>query len=146
MRWRYSMRLYASRGERWRRRGDLARAREFADRCLDLATRTNSRKNLVKGWRLRGEIALARRELDDAASAIQQALTLASRVGNPTQLWRTHVAWGRLCAARHRHEEADVAYRAARAVLERVKAGLRDPMLRASVERFARVDAGADVP
>ena len=43
-----------------------SKAREFADQCLDLATRTNSRKYLVKGYRLMGEIALARRQWDEA--------------------------------------------------------------------------------
>jgi DNA-binding NtrC family response regulator/tetratricopeptide (TPR) repeat protein len=134
MRWRYSMRLFASLGELWLARGDPARATEFADRCLDLATRTNSRKNLAKGWRLRGDIALARRALDDAGTAYRQALTVAEAIGNPTQLWRTHVAWARLCAVRRQPVEAGQAYRAAREVLGRVKASLQDPALRASLD------------
>ena len=94
LKWRYSTHLFASLAELWLARGEPARAGEFADQCLDLATRTNSRKNLVKGWRLRGEIALARRDLDAAASALRQALAIAETVGNPPQLWKTHAAWG----------------------------------------------------
>jgi len=37
--------------------GDLTRAGEFAGHCLDGANRTGSRKYLVKGLRLKGEIA-----------------------------------------------------------------------------------------
>ncbi len=58
MKWRYSMHLFASLGDFWLARGEPARAQEFADQCLDIATRTNSRKYIVKGWRLQGEIAL----------------------------------------------------------------------------------------
>jgi transcriptional regulator with AAA-type ATPase domain/tetratricopeptide (TPR) repeat protein len=139
MRWRYSMRLFASLGELWLARGDPERATEFADRCLDLATRTNSRRNVVKGWRLRGQIAFARRQLDDAETAFRQALAIAEAIGNPTQLWTTQAALGRLHAARQRHDLAGDAYRAARDVIGRVKAGLRDSTLRTSLDQALAV-------
>jgi tetratricopeptide (TPR) repeat protein len=44
MKWRYSTHLYASLGELWLAKGDPAKAREFADQCLEIATPTNSRK------------------------------------------------------------------------------------------------------
>jgi tetratricopeptide (TPR) repeat protein len=135
MRWRYSIRLFASLGELWLARGHPERATEFSDRCLDLATRTSSRRNLVKGWRLRGEIALARRQLDDAETAFREALAVAEAIGNPTQLWTTHAALGRLHAARGRHDLAAQAHRAGRDVIERVKRTLRDERLRASLDR-----------
>ncbi len=83
MRWRYAMRLFAGLGELGLVRGDPARATEFADRCLELATRTNSRKNLAKGWRLRGQIALARRQLDDAETAFRHSLAIAEAIEQP---------------------------------------------------------------
>jgi len=46
--WRYSTHLFASLGESWLAEGDAAKAQEFADQCLELATRTNSRKYLVR--------------------------------------------------------------------------------------------------
>ena len=66
MKWRYSMHLFASLGDFWLARGESARAQEFVAECLDIATRTNSRKYIVKGWRLQGEIARARRQWDEA--------------------------------------------------------------------------------
>src|SRR5262245_21802518 len=139
MRWRYSMRSLADLGALWLARGDPGRAMELGDRCLDLATRTNSRKNLAKGWRLRGEIALARRQLDDAETAFRQALTIAEAIGNPPQLWMTRAALGRLHAARGRHDLAAEAYRAARDVVDRVKASLTDPKLRSSLDQVPAV-------
>jgi class 3 adenylate cyclase/tetratricopeptide (TPR) repeat protein len=135
MKWRYSMHLFASLGDFWLARGEPARAQEFAAQCLDIATRTNSRKYLVKGWRLRGEVALARRQWDEAAGWLQQALTLAQTIGNPTQLWKTHLALGRLYTEARQPEQARQAYHAARAVIERVKTGLKNPELRTSLEQ-----------
>ena len=103
MKWRYSMHLFASLGELWLARGEPAKAQEFAEQCLEIATRTNSRKYLVKGWRLMGEIALARRQWDEAERALQQALTIAQAIGNPTQLWKTHLA---LWSSLHSDQEA----------------------------------------
>jgi tetratricopeptide (TPR) repeat protein len=134
MKWRYSMHLFASLGDFWLARGDPARAREFADQCLNIATRTNSRKYVVKGWRLRGEIARTRRQWDEAAGWLRQALALAQTVGNPTQLWKTHLALGRLHAEARQPEQAQQAYHAAREVLERVKANVQNPELRASLD------------
>ncbi|HXV79266.1 MAG TPA: AAA family ATPase, partial [Candidatus Binatia bacterium] len=134
MKWRYSTHLFASLGELWLARGDYAKAREFCDHCLDIATRTSSKKNLVKGWRLKGEIALARRQWDEAANALRQALTIAQAIGNPTQLWKSHLALGKLYSDTKKPELAGREFRSAREVIERMKSSLRNPGLRASLE------------
>jgi transcriptional regulator with AAA-type ATPase domain/tetratricopeptide (TPR) repeat protein len=139
MRWRYSMRLFADLGDLWLARGDFERATEFANRCLEVATRTNSRKNLVKGWRLTGQIALQRRRLDDAETAFRQAVEIAEVVGNPPQLWMSRAAMGRLRTAQQRPDLAGAAYRSAREVVDRVKASLKDPTLRGALERAPAV-------
>ena len=133
--WRYSTHLFASLGELWLARGDPARAREFAGRCLEVATRTNSRKYLTWGWRLVGEIARAQRHWDEAERALGEAMAGARVVGNPTQLWKTYVAVGRLRSATGRREATAEAYRAAREIVERMKSTLRNEALRAGVER-----------
>jgi tetratricopeptide (TPR) repeat protein len=96
MKWRYSTHLFAALGDLWLARGDAATASQFAHQCLELATRCSSRKYLVRGWRLQGEIALARRQWDEAEQALRRALEIAQAIGNPPQLWKTHVALGRL--------------------------------------------------
>jgi class 3 adenylate cyclase/tetratricopeptide (TPR) repeat protein len=133
--WRYSTHLFASLGELWLARGDLARAGEFVDRCLEVATRTTSRNYLAWGWRLAGEIARARRHWGDAERELGEAMAAARVVGNPTQLWKTHLALGRLRTATGRHEGARDAYRAAREIIERTTGGVRDQGLRAIAER-----------
>jgi class 3 adenylate cyclase/tetratricopeptide (TPR) repeat protein len=132
-RWRYSIHLFASLGELWLARGDVARAGAFAEQCLELATRTNSRKYLVRGGRLTGEIALARRQWNEAEEALRQTLSIAEALGNPTQLWKTHLAFGRLWAETTKPAMAREAYYAARAVIDSIKGSLRNSELRASL-------------
>jgi tetratricopeptide (TPR) repeat protein len=139
MKWRYSTHLFASLGDLWLARGDHTKAREFADQCLELATRTNSRKNLVKGWRLRGEIALVRRQWDEAEPALREALTFAQAIGNPTQLWKTYAALGRLYAETKKPDVARQTYQAARQVIDGIKANLQNPGLRASLENAPQI-------
>ena len=116
-------------------RGDPAQAQAFADQCLEGATRINARRYMTKGLRLQGEIALARRQWDEAEGWLRQALPLAQAVGNPTQLWKTHLAMGRLHTEAKRPDQARQAYRAAREVIDRIKASVQNPELRAGLER-----------
>src|SRR5262249_56366490 len=96
MRYRYSIRMFAGLGDLALKRGDLSAARDHSAMCLDLATRTASRKNLVKGWRLAGEVARAQRDWDRAEGHLRKALDLAVALGNPVQYWQTDIALGPL--------------------------------------------------
>jgi hypothetical protein len=55
MKGRYAQHAYHSFGELWLIKGGAGRALAFADECLKLAEPAASRKNLVTGWRLRGQ-------------------------------------------------------------------------------------------
>ena len=127
--WRYSMHVFASLADLWLARSDPDKARTFTDRCLEVATRTMSRKYLARGWRLRGEIAFVSRAWDESEAALREALAIAELVGNPTQLWKTHAALGRLYATLRRPEASSKAYRSAANVVDRIKASIDDRAL-----------------
>ncbi|MDQ4130738.1 MAG: tetratricopeptide repeat protein, partial [Actinomycetota bacterium] len=133
MLWRYSQHLYHSYGELRLARGDADKALAYADDCLALATESDSRKNVVKGRRLRGEALLARGELDEAELELSTALGVATQIRNPPQLWKTQAALGRLREAQGRAEEARDSYQQALAVIEGVADGLQDERLRATL-------------
>ena len=59
MLWRYSQHLFHSYGELWLARGDYDKALSYGDECLGLAEQSGSKKNIVKGRRLRGQAFLA---------------------------------------------------------------------------------------
>jgi hypothetical protein len=137
MKWRYEMHFWVSLGELWLARGEAGRAEPAARRALAIATRTTSRKYLVRGWRLEAEIELAGRQWPEAEAAISRALTMAASIGNPPQLWRTHLAVGRLRAARGDADGARQASLAARRVIDATAAEQNSPALRAGLERVA---------
>ncbi len=130
MKWRYSQHLYHSLGELWLIKGDAAQAMEFADECLKLAEPTMSRKNLVKGWRLKGQALLAQGQGEQAEAALVRALTVAQEVGNPPQLWKTYQALGALYEWQANPGRARAAYRSALEVIEGVAARLQNQELR----------------
>jgi class 3 adenylate cyclase/tetratricopeptide (TPR) repeat protein len=131
MAWRYGQHLFHSYGELWLARGDLDRARAYADECLELALYNSSTKNIVKARRLQAQILLAGGRFKEAEEELAAALATAHEVGNPPQLWKTYVAIGELRDVQERPSEALMAYREAVAVIDRVAAGLTDRSLRA---------------
>ena len=130
MKWRYTQYLYHSLGELWLTKGNAAQALAFAEECLKLAEPTVSRKNLVKGWRLKGQALLAQGQGEQAEAALSQALTVAQEIGNPPQLWKTYQALGELYERQADLERARAAYRSAMEVIERVAARLQNQELR----------------
>jgi class 3 adenylate cyclase/tetratricopeptide (TPR) repeat protein len=130
MKWRYSQHLFAGMGETWLALDEPTKAGDFCDQCLDLAARTDSRKYLARGWRLRGEIAKARLDWEEAEQALRKALTLAKRVGNPTQLWQTQLALGQLHRDTCRVDAASVSFAAAQKVIDDIGRSLHTPELK----------------
>ena len=130
MLWRYAQHLFHSYGELWLARGDYEKALAYADECLALAEQSDSKKNIVKGRRLRGQVFLAQGKLAEAEKELATALEIAQEIGNPPQLWNTHAALGDLRQAQGRVDDGRQAYRDALAVIEGVAAGLSDESLR----------------
>ncbi len=133
--WRYSQHLFAGMGESWLALDHPRKADDACNQCLELAARTESRKYLVRGWRLKGEIAMAHLQPEDAESCFKKALGLARRIGNPTQLWKTHLALGRLCSDTGRVDAARSELAAARHVIDGIGQRLQTSEL---AEGFAR--------
>jgi class 3 adenylate cyclase/tetratricopeptide (TPR) repeat protein len=134
MTWRYATHCLVSLGELALARGDPSGASSFADRSLEIAEPTRSRKYESRAWRLKGEVALARRAWDDALAWLRQALDIAQGIGEPGQTLRAHAALGRLHRARGEPDAARQDYRAGRALVERVLAGVSDAGLRSGLE------------
>jgi tetratricopeptide (TPR) repeat protein len=128
--------------------GDIAKAKAMNARCFEGASRSDSRKNLVKAHRLEGEIARVRKEWKEAEYHLGQALDLARAIGNPPQLWKTHEAFGRLFEESGRQELASKAFNAAGQVIDKVESSLQNRELKASFQcaGFVRKIRGLTFP
>jgi hypothetical protein len=135
MKWRYSQHLFVGLGEVWLTSDDPAKAEGFCHQCLDLATRTDSKKYMVRGWRLEGEIAMARLHWEEAEQALRRALDLAKRLGNPTQLWKTHMALGQLHRDTGHTDPARASFAAAGKVIDGIGQSLQTPELKEGFQR-----------
>ncbi len=130
MKWRYMQHCCHSLGELWLTKGEPEKALRFAEECLQLAEPTESRKNIVKGWRLQGQAYCVQGKLADAETALQKALALAKEVGNPPQLWKTYQTLGELHEKQGLMDQARTAYADALAVIDDVASRLHDQELK----------------
>jgi len=130
MKWRYLQRCCHSLGELSLTKGDAEKALKFAEECLQLAEPTESRKNIIKGWRLQGQAVCMQGRLAEAEAILQKALVLAKEVGNPPQLWKTYQALGEMYERRGAIDRARSAYAGAIQVIEEVASRLQDQELK----------------
>jgi tetratricopeptide (TPR) repeat protein len=130
MLWRYAQHLFHSYGELWLVRGDGDKALGYADECLQLAETSNSRKNIVKARRLRGQVFLARGAVVVAEAELDRAIDTARQIGNPPQLWKTLATIGELRQAQGQLAASRQAYHEATSIIDSVAAGLHDKSLR----------------
>jgi tetratricopeptide (TPR) repeat protein len=135
MRFRYSIRMFAGMGGLALARGDPATARLHSAECLELATRTGSRKNLVKALRLACDIARAEGDWDTAEGQLRTSLDLAVSLGNPVQHWKTEIALGQLLQDAGRTHEGQHAFQRAFGVMQRVRQTLREERLQVAFEK-----------
>jgi tetratricopeptide (TPR) repeat protein len=130
MLWRYSQHMLHSYGELWLARGDHAKAIAYADECLELAERSDSPKNVVKGRRLRGQALMTQGKLDEASIELEASVNVARDIGNVGQLWRSLAALGDLRVVQAREGDARDIYRDAMDVIDRIAGGLTEDRLR----------------
>jgi tetratricopeptide (TPR) repeat protein len=122
MKWRYSEHLFASLGELWLARGNPAEAEEHIRHCTELAKRRDSLKYVARAFRLQGEVEMAKTDFEAAEQQLNQALALSLKIGQPTEIRKTHEALGRPYFELSRTEPAERSCRAALEVLENLKA------------------------
>ena len=130
MLWRYSQHLFHSYGELWLVRGNLDMAITYADECLSLAQKSNSRKNIAKACRLRAQVFLAEGRLREALKELSIALEVAQQIGNPPQLWLTYTVLGDLRHTQGKTEKAYRAYGDAYSIIDKVSKNLSNESLR----------------
>jgi hypothetical protein len=67
---------------------------------------------------------------------LNQALAIATSIGNPTQLWQTYAALAHYHAQRGDKDAARSAYSSARSVIDGILSGLSTSRLRGSLDKL----------
>jgi class 3 adenylate cyclase/tetratricopeptide (TPR) repeat protein len=129
-RWRWKTRLLAAWGELCLVQGQPQQALDYAEQCLALAEQTSARKNLVKGWKLKGEALAALGRSQEAQACLQEAVKMAAELGNPPLLWKSRHALADTLRRQGRAAEAQEQSAQAAAVVQETAAGLTDRHLR----------------
>jgi RNA recognition motif-containing protein len=77
-----------------------------------------------------GDIYIKINDINNANEKIKSALTEAIKIENPSQLWRTYYAFGRLKEVEGNWEEAGKQYLNSIHIIEKIKREIRDKEIR----------------
>jgi class 3 adenylate cyclase/tetratricopeptide (TPR) repeat protein len=111
-------------------RGDLESAEEVAREYLDTSMKRGFKKNIGKAERLFGQILTMRGAHDLAEAKLLAGLAKLEEVGNPKQIWMTHVALARLYEKMGRPDLERERWQAAHSIIASTANGLQDERLR----------------
>jgi class 3 adenylate cyclase len=130
--WRYKPRCLLGLGELWLQKGDLSKAQFYKDEVTDhgWTTKFPYKKYQVRSGRLQGNIYAAQGKFDEAEAELQQTLKLARKVGNPTQIWKTHQALSNLYHKQSKRDQASTECLNALKIVQGIAEKLTDPELK----------------
>jgi class 3 adenylate cyclase/tetratricopeptide (TPR) repeat protein len=137
-RWKWQMRVALMLARVFQLERDLDRAGTHLAEGLEIAQRTESRRHLAEGYRIRGELWLAAGRADDAQAELRRALEVAEAIVSPRTIWETAGALGRALAPSN-ETEARGTYRRALEALHRALPRIPRPELKESLLRSEAV-------
>ena len=132
IRLRWKARCLLALGEYWVEAGDIDRAERFLAELKEHQW-TDSypfKKYQVRVLRLKGLILSARGLFNEAKAGLNQAISQAEGLGNPTQLWKSHQVLGDVLVSAGKNQEAKAEFQAASKVVQGIADGLTDPDLK----------------
>jgi tetratricopeptide (TPR) repeat protein len=131
-RWRWHITLLRARGELALAEGRHDEAWDYAVQSLDMASRTDARKHVVRAQWLQGEVLAASGRLEEAARAVEGSVRLAETLQTPRELWMGKAVLGKVLARMGKDKEAEAQFTQAVKVIEAIAEKLKTPRLRHS--------------
>jgi tetratricopeptide (TPR) repeat protein len=131
-RWRWHIPLLRARGALALSEGRFDEAWKYANESLEMATRTDSRKHVVRARQLRGEVLAADGKLEDAAGVLDSSVALSLRLKAAPDLCRACLALGKVLNKLGRENEAVARLTMAAGTVEAIAHNLTMPSLRRS--------------
>jgi serine/threonine protein kinase/tetratricopeptide (TPR) repeat protein len=129
-RWRYNIRLEAATAEYWLRQGDLSKAREFAQRLLDTASRYEAHKYIAVAHKLMAQISIAAGDTAGGESEFMAALEKLKTYSVPVVTWTIYSELGRLRASLGDSSPARESFARAAEIINACAANVNDAALR----------------
>jgi DNA-binding NarL/FixJ family response regulator len=123
-------------------RGQADVALRMADRLIAWTDQTDSTEVVPRLWMIRGEALADLRRIDEAEAVLRVAADSARDQGARSLLWRILVTLGKVLQTQGRRDQAELAYRSSREIIEDLAASVGDE---ASREKF-RERALAQLP
>jgi tetratricopeptide (TPR) repeat protein len=141
-RWRYNIRLEAATAEHWLRQGNLSKAREFAQRLLDTASRYEVHKYIAVAHKLIAQISIAAGDTAGGESELMSAFEELRHYPVPVVAWKTYAELGRLKSSLGDLSAARDSFAQAAEIVNACAANIDDTSLR---ETFLHSDAVREV-
>jgi tetratricopeptide (TPR) repeat protein len=130
IRHRWEVRQLCTSAEIFLYRDDTDEAMKCAQRAFEIAERTKNRRGRIRVNRLMGEIYIKNMEFSKAEKKLNVAISDAKKLGNPYQLWKTHLDLGKLKETQDFNPQAQEHYREALEVIENIGSNLKDEKIR----------------
>jgi DNA-binding CsgD family transcriptional regulator len=107
-------------------RGDSELALQITQRLTASAANISEQRSIPRLSQLRGEALIALRQATEAETALQSAQEMTTAQGARPLLWRISVTLGTLYQTQSREAEAELAFSAARTIIEELAANIPD--------------------
>ncbi len=129
LRWRWHMPLLWARGALALAQNQHEDAWTYASESLELATRTDSRKHVVRAQRLQGDILVATEQLEEAVQTLTVSIRLAEQIGTPREVWLGKASLGKVLMRLNQDNKAEAQLTEAAQTIESIAGDLRTPRL-----------------
>ncbi|MGD9227441.1 MAG: adenylate/guanylate cyclase domain-containing protein [Desulfobacterales bacterium] len=125
IRHRWEVRQLCTSAEIFLYKGDTDEAMQCAQRAFEIAKKTKNKRGMIRANRHMGKIYIKNMEFSKAEKKLNGAITDAKKLGNPYQLWKTHLDLGKLKEAQDFNQDAQKQYRQALEIIENIGSNLK---------------------
>jgi tetratricopeptide (TPR) repeat protein len=124
--WRYEVHFSRYMCELSLLKGDYPRAMEFAEDTLAQGHHTSAKKYISMGWKLKGDVLMAKEKIGEAAECFEKARDLADQMGYPPLMWKTRFSLGQIYSQQGNYEAAKESLAKAGAIIQQMASNVSD--------------------
>jgi tetratricopeptide (TPR) repeat protein len=107
-------------------KGDYSKAMEFAENTLVQGQSKSTKKYISMGWKLKGDVLMAKEKIGEAAECFEKARDLADQMGYPPLMWKTRFSLGQIYSQQGNYEAAKESLAKAGAIIQQMASNVSD--------------------